>query len=386
MAIQIIRNEDANAINFSGSSFPSYYNSSLTASLSQGSTTEIDVTNVISGRKEFFKIPFNTFTDATGSAFVDATACVDYINIQANIPRADLLRDSSTYTQGYLGLLSDFFFSGTPTTRIVGGNDVNEWIEVGFDVIATTDNRPVSMKEADAVGSVNGEDFHIYTNPTIVGGTSSTSVTISTNTLTFTSGSGFGITFEGSPNIAENDNYNNITTDVLTQDFFLVNPNDATDRAKITSYIEVVNGDRTITFDQDISGYINTTSDTPIEFITDIRNIITFKLNGLETTAFVTFEGAYAFEPFEDEGQLEARLLFQRRSGATPSTDFEKATLAGSMTQGSSRDYVMQPILTFFVGDTIDTEGNLAGTYRFQIKSSVPGLLKMRQLTAYINT
>ena len=386
MAIQIIRNEDANAINFSGSSFPSYYNSSLTASLSQGSTTEIDVTNTISGRKEFFKIPFNTFTDATGSAFANAQECIDYINAQANIPRADLLRDSSTYTQGYLGLLSDFFFSGTPTTRIVGGDEINEWLEVGFDIQATTDNRPVSMKEAETVGTTSGEDFHTYASPVVVDGTNSTSVTISTNTLVFTSGSGFGITFEGSPNTAQNDDYGDITTDVLNQDYFLVNPNDPTDKARITSYLEITNGDRTITFDRDISGYVDTTSDTTLEFITDIRNTITFKLDGLETTAFITFEGAFVFEPFEDEGQLEARLLFQRRAGATPSEDFEKATLAGSMTQGSSRDYVMQPILTFFVGDTIDTEGALAGTYRFQIKSSVPGLLKMRQLTAYINT
>ena len=61
MAIQILRNEDANAINFSGSSFPSYYNFSLTASISSGSINEIDIDNKISGGKEFFKIPYTDF-------------------------------------------------------------------------------------------------------------------------------------------------------------------------------------------------------------------------------------------------------------------------------------------------------------------------------------
>ena len=239
MAIQIKRNEDANAINFSGSSFPSYYNFSLTASISSGSLTEIDIDNKISGRKEFFQIPYTDFLDATGSAFPTPQDAVNYINQEANIPRADLLRNSSTYTQGYLGLLTDFFFTGSATQRIVGGDDVNEWLEVGFDIAATTDNRPVAMKEAETVGTIDGEDFHIYTNPTVVDGTNSTSVTISTNTLTFTTGSGFGITFEGSPNTAQNDDYGNIKTDILTQDYFLVNPNDPTDKAKITSYLEV---------------------------------------------------------------------------------------------------------------------------------------------------
>ena len=388
MAIQIIRNEDANAINFSGSSFPSYYNSSLTASISQGSTTTIDVTNTISGRKEFFKIPFDTFTDATGSAFVDAQACIDYINTQANIPRADLLRDSSRFTQGYFGLLSDYFFAGSATQRVIGGADVNEWVEVGFDVASagTFDNRPVAMKEAEITGSIDGEDSHTYSTNIIVGGNTSPTVTISTNTLTFTTGSGFGLTFEGGFSSGDNDGYGDLSLDFSTTDYLLVNPNDAADRAIVTNYTSVVDGDRTVTFDKDISAYLNTADDTTFNVITDVRNVVTFKLEGLETTAFATFEGNFGFIPNEDEGQVEARLLFQRRAGSTPSTDFDKSTLAGSMTQGAGTEYVMQPVLTFFVGDTIDTENGEAGTFKFQIRSSVPGTLNMRQLTAYINT
>jgi hypothetical protein len=387
MAIQIIRNEDANAINFSGSSFPSYYNSSLSASLSQGSTTEIDVNNVISGGKEFYKIPFTDFVDATGSAFANATECIDYINTQANIPRADLLRDSSRFTQGYYGLLTDYFFAGSATQRVIGGVDVNEWVEVGFDVASagTFDNRPVAMKEAEITGSVDSEDSHTYSTNIIVGGNTSATVTVSTNTLTFTTGSGFGLTFEGGFNSGDNDGYGDLSLDFSTIDYLLVNPNDATDRAKVTNYTSVVDGDRTVTFDKDISAYLATADDTTFNVITDVRNVVTFKLEGLETTAFATFEGNFGFTPNEDEGQVEARLLFTTRPGQSPST-FDKSTLAGTMTQGAGTEYVMQPVLTFFVGDTIDTESGEAGTFKFQIRSSVPGTLDMRQLTAYINT
>ena len=388
MAIQILRNEDANAINFSGSSFPSYYNFSLTASISSGSLTNIDVDNKISGGKEFFQIPFTDFLDATGSAFLSAQATVDYINDKANVPQSELLKQSSRYTQGFYGLLSDFFFGGTTTDRIIGGADVGEWVDVGFDIPSggEVDSRPIEMIEATPSGSISSEDFHTYTQPVIVGGNTSATVTISTNTLTFTTGSGFGLTFENSILLGDNDGYGEITADFATQNYLLVNPNDSTDRAIITNYNAVVDGDRTITFDKDISAYLTTANDTTFDFITDIRNVITFDLNGLSTTAYATFEGAFGFIPNADEGELDARLLFQRRPGSTPSTDFDKTTLAGNMTQGASTEYLMQPLLTFFVGDTINTVGGLAGTFRFQVRSSVQGTLKMRQLTAYINT
>ena len=388
MAIQILRNEDANAVNFSGSSFPSYYNFSLTASISSGSLTNIDVDNKISGGKEFFQIPFTDFLDATGSAFLSAQAAVDYINTKANVPQSELLKQSSRYTQGYYGLLSDFFFGGTTTDRIIGGGDVGEWVEVGFDIPANGefDNRPIEMIEAAASGSTSTEDFHTYTQPIIVDGNTSTSVTVSTNTLTFTTGSGFGLTFENSILNGDNDGYGEITVDFSTQDYLLVNPYDSTDKATITNYNAVVGGNRTITFSKDISQYLTSSDDTTFNFITDIRNVLTFDLLGLETTAFQTFEGAFGFIPDADEGQVEARLLFQRRSGSVPSTDFDKTTLAGTMTQGASTEYLMQPILTFFVGDTVNTVGGEAGTFRFQVKSTVQGTLKMRQLTAYINT
>ena len=115
-------------------------------------------------------------------------------------------------------------------------------------------------------------------------------------------------------------------------------------------------------------------------------NPIIFKLEGLDTRAFCNFRASMAFEPEEDEGQLESRLLFNRHSGASPSIDFPIEEVSLSMQNGADKDYVSEPMLSFFIGDTIDTNGvGDAGKCRFQIKSNVAGILKLRALTWYIN-
>ena len=94
-----------------------------------------------------------------------------------------------------------------------------------------------------------------------------------------------------------------------------------------------------------------------------------------------------SFTPETDEGQLETRLLFNRHSGTTPSDDFviEEVTLA--MEQGADLEYPAEPMLSFFVGDTIDTNGpGDAGQCRFQVKATVEGVVKMRALTWYVGT
>lgn len=128
-----------------------------------------------------------------------------------------------------------------------------------------------------------------------------------------------------------------------------------------------------------------------------------FKLDGLTTESSVQFRASMSFEPDEDEGQLEARLLFNRRPGTTPvdtdessptfgePLDFSIESVALTMTQGADIDYPAEPLLSFFVGDTInstfDANGNFleAGQCRFQVKSSVPGTVRMRALTWYIS-
>ena len=113
---------------------------------------------------------------------------------------------------------------------------------------------------------------------------------------------------------------------------------------------------------------------------------IVFSLEGLDTKAFANFRASMAFEPDEDEGQLESRLLFNRHSGTSPSGDFSIEEVSLSMQNGADKDYTSEPLLTFFVGDTIDTNAvGDAGLCRFQIRSNVAGTLKLRALTWYIN-
>lgn len=115
-------------------------------------------------------------------------------------------------------------------------------------------------------------------------------------------------------------------------------------------------------------------------------NPIVFKLEGLDIKGFANFRASMSFEPEEDEGQLESRLLFNRHTGTTPSEDFAIEEVSLSMQNGADVDYVSEPMLSFFVGDTIDTNGiGDAGKCRFQIKSNVAGIIKLRALTWYIN-
>lgn len=112
----------------------------------------------------------------------------------------------------------------------------------------------------------------------------------------------------------------------------------------------------------------------------------TFTLEGLSLNSFITFEAAFDFEPEVDESQIEVRLLFQRHSGTSPSDDFEKTGNVVSLTQGADLDYSLQPLITAFIGDTIDTNGaGDAGTCRFQVKTTSAGIIKMKQLTWYLN-
>lgn len=113
---------------------------------------------------------------------------------------------------------------------------------------------------------------------------------------------------------------------------------------------------------------------------------VVFNLEGLDIQAFANFRASLSFEPAEDEGQFESRLLFNRHSGTTPITDFSIEEVSLSMQNGADIDYVSEPMLSFFIGDTIDTNGaGDAGKCRFQIKSNVEGTLKLRALTWYIN-
>ena len=111
-----------------------------------------------------------------------------------------------------------------------------------------------------------------------------------------------------------------------------------------------------------------------------------FNLEGLNTSAFCSFRASMSFIPEEDEGELQARLFFERHSDTTPNDPFPIEDIVATMSQGAELEYPVEPFLSFFVGDTIDTNGvGDAGKCKFQIKSSVAGLVKMRALTWFIN-
>lgn len=113
---------------------------------------------------------------------------------------------------------------------------------------------------------------------------------------------------------------------------------------------------------------------------------IILSLEGLTQTAFANFRASMSFVPEIDEGQLESRLLFNRHTGTTPSADFSIEEVSLSMQNGADKHYVTEPMLSFFVGDTIDTNGEGdAGKCRFQVKSDVPGDIHLRALTWYIH-
>ncbi len=117
-----------------------------------------------------------------------------------------------------------------------------------------------------------------------------------------------------------------------------------------------------------------------------INSPFIFKIEGLTQSSFASVRSSMSFLPDDDEGQLETRLLFNRHSGSSPSEDFSIEEVSLSMQNGADVEYSVEPTLSFFVGDTIDTNGaNDAGKFKFQIKTTVPGVVSMKGISFYIN-
>lgn len=110
-----------------------------------------------------------------------------------------------------------------------------------------------------------------------------------------------------------------------------------------------------------------------------------FYLAGLDQNSYANFRASMSFEPEDDEGQLEVRLFFERNSVGSALDSFPIETTLPEMGQGAGKDYPSEPLLSFFVGDTIEyLSPTDLGKCKFQIKSTVEGILKMRALTWYI--
>lgn len=111
---------------------------------------------------------------------------------------------------------------------------------------------------------------------------------------------------------------------------------------------------------------------------------IIFNLEGLTTQSTVVAAASLSFDPDDDEGQLETRLNFFR----APSLGLDNFQISDTtliMDQGADEEYVGEASLSFFCDDTIATVGpGDAGSFCFQVRSSVSGTLSLRALTLYI--
>ena len=106
-----------------------------------------------------------------------------------------------------------------------------------------------------------------------------------------------------------------------------------------------------------------------------------FKLGGLGDDSFGALSSALSFDPDEDNGELSVRVLFNSNSGGTSFIE----DVAASMAQGADDDYVLQPLINFIITDNINTNGSgIEGTCKFQVKSTVPGTVSMRELTYFL--
>jgi len=114
---------------------------------------------------------------------------------------------------------------------------------------------------------------------------------------------------------------------------------------------------------------------------------ICFKLEGLTQQGHCSLRAVMRFDPDEDSGRLDNRLLFKRHSGTTPSEDFFIEESAIAMESGANEEYANTPNIQFFIGDTIDTNGpGDAGTVQFQIKSDVAGTVYVDEIALFIQS
>jgi hypothetical protein len=94
MAIQIVRNQSGNCIEFRGSSNPVYWNACIHGEVDAGDSTLVNVVNDVATAAsaetvyEFYQIPFVEFRDQDNNAFGDAAAAAAYITAVGNVTDA----------------------------------------------------------------------------------------------------------------------------------------------------------------------------------------------------------------------------------------------------------------------------------------------------------
>lgn len=118
MTIKVQANPNANAVNFIGSSNPTFWNAHLEGEVNSDDNTRINVINKISGTDdspiyEFWAIPFEQILDRDGNSFSSADSAAAYITAECNLVLGD-----GTLEVGLTNTL-DFSLDGTSTTIIV---------------------------------------------------------------------------------------------------------------------------------------------------------------------------------------------------------------------------------------------------------------------------
>jgi len=139
MAIQVVRNDRGNIIEFKGSSQPIYWNNALSAVVNALSAETLDIINItgsiditaLSGRSyEFFQMPFTEFLDLSGDTFPTTLSAVEYINTAANV-RILTVDDSA----GYVGFITKYYdFAGTNITQILSADIFTPLVALSSEV------------------------------------------------------------------------------------------------------------------------------------------------------------------------------------------------------------------------------------------------------------
>ena len=94
MAIQIVRNQSGNCIEFRGSSNPVYWNACVHGEVDSGDSTLVNVVNDVATASsadtvyEFYQIPFTEFVDQDSNPFADAAAAAAYVTAVGNVTDA----------------------------------------------------------------------------------------------------------------------------------------------------------------------------------------------------------------------------------------------------------------------------------------------------------
>lgn len=110
---------------------------------------------------------------------------------------------------------------------------------------------------------------------------------------------------------------------------------------------------------------------------------LVFLLEGIETNSSCTFKTSLTFEPDEDGGRLDSRILFNRFFAE----DFPIDAAGLAMESGADEEYPQIVNVQFFIGNASDIVrvGN-ASKFRFQVKSDVAGTVSINKMALFIQS